>query len=581
MMHLHARNLSAIALLGCVAAFAQVKETPTTRDKGLDLQQNAAALTREDLTSRVSSIPMEGSIHPDRYTVGPSDVFQLGIWGPFSATYPVTVTPEGTVIIPTVGEVPVTGLKLSEAKNKVLQKVRTKYVSGDVTFTLLKPRSIVVTLRGTVLRQGQYVVTAVDRVEKLLFLGANVESSRPNLNLQPSMQGSQDAMKEEYVKSPKVTQVEEIYDRASLRNILLMRKNGDSVRVDIQRFYATGEDQCNPFLIDGDIVLVPQRSLSRNSVGVYGAVNAPGQYEWVEGDSCIALVRIAQGTLKGADPEHAFIQRVNDKGEAEGVFPVDLLSIQKGLQPDVPLQRGDRIVVPLIPDDRAVYAVTISGRVNRPGIYPIIRNATKLSQMLAEAGGFKNDALLSGAIILRRDEQGQELLGPQVSLLRNVRSQQLTVADSAYFYLDLRTGHHPVVVDFVKLIQQRDTTQDVILRNEDIIYVPANNQTILVHGQVQTPGYIPYVPGMSYKFYLERAGGYSEFAVKGETKVIKKATLEWLEPGSTSLEPGDQIYVPKDIILDSRQKSQVFRDYIAIVASVATTVLIAIQVLRK
>jgi hypothetical protein len=86
---------------------------------------------------------------------------------------------------------------------------------------------------------------------------------------------------------------------------------------------------------------------------------------------------------------------------------------------------------------------------------------------------------------------------------------------------------------------------------------------------------------MSYKFYLERAGGYSEFAVKGETKVIKRATLEWLDPGATSLEPGDQIYVPKDIVLDSRQKSQIFREYIAIIASVATTLLIAIQVLRN
>jgi polysaccharide export outer membrane protein len=581
MMRFLVQKLTVITLVACAASMGQVKETTPTREKTLDLQQNASALLREDVSARLTAIPMEGPVNPDRYIVGPSDIFQLGLWGPFAASYPVTVTPEGTIIIPSVGEVSVAGLKLSEAKNKVLQKVRTKYVSGDVTFTLLKPRSIVVTLRGTVLRQGQYVVTSVDRVEKLLLLGANVESSRPNLTLQPTMQSSQDVTKEEYLKAPKVTQVEEIYDRASLRNILLMRKNGDSIRVDIQRFYATGEELCNPFLVDGDIVLVPQRSLARNSVGVYGAVNAPGQYEWVEGDSCNSLVRIAQGVIKGADLDHAFIQRVNDKGEKAGDLPVNLVSIQRGLQSDVPLQRGDRIVVPLIPDDRGVYAVTISGQVNKPGMYPILRNGTRLSQILADAGGFKSDALLNGAIILRRDELGQELFGPQVSMLRGIRSQQLTVADSAYFYLDFRTGRHPVVVDFVKLVQNRDTTQDIILRNEDIIYIPANNQTILVHGQVQRPGYVPYVPGMSYKFYLEKAGGYSEFAVTGETKVIKKATLEWLDPGRTSLEPGDQIWVPKEIILDSRQKAQVFRDYIAVIASVATTVLIAIQVLRK
>ncbi|MDP2885472.1 MAG: SLBB domain-containing protein [Ignavibacteria bacterium] len=580
MMHLHVRNLTVITLVGCLVAFGQVKETTPTRERGLDLQQSASALMKEDLSARLSAIPMEGPVHPDRYIVGPSDVFLLGLWGPFSASYPVTVTPEGTIIIPTVGEVPVAGMKLSEAKIRVLLKMRTKYTSGDVTFTLLKPRSIVVTLRGSVLRQGQYVVTSVDRVEKLLSLGANVESSRPNLAVQPWMQTSPDALKEEYVKAPKVVQVEEIYDRASMRNILLMRKNGDTVRVDILKYYATGEDRCNPFLVDGDVVLVPPRHLSRNAVGVYGAVNAPGQYEWVEGDSLLSLVQIAQGAMKGSDLEHVAIQRVNDLGEKAGELQVNLLNIQKGSQPDVPLERGDRIVVPLIPDNRGVYAVTVAGQVNRPGMYPILRGSTRLSQILAQVGGFKDDALLSGAFILRRDDEGQHLFGSQISLWRNIRSQQLTICDSAYFYMDLRTSLHPVVVDFVKLVQNRDSTQDVVLRNEDIIYVPANSQSVLVHGQVQKPGYMPFVPGMRYKDYIEKAGGYSELAISGDTKVIKKATLEWLDPSDTVIEPGDQIWVPKEFIKDPRQTWPVIRDIIAVAASVGTTILIAIQVFR-
>jgi polysaccharide biosynthesis/export protein len=581
MMHVHVRNLTLITLVGCAVTLGQVKETtPTTREKVLDLQQNASALTKEDLSARISAIPMEGPIRPDRYIVGPSDIFQLGLWGPFSASYPVTVTPEGTVIIPTVGEVSVAGLKLSEAKDRVLQKVRTKYSTGDVTFTLLKPRSIVVTLRGSVLRQGQYIVTSVDRVERLLSLGANVESSRPNLAVQPWLQGSSEALKEEYVKAPKVVQVEEIYDRASMRNILLMRKNGDTLRVDILKFYATGEDACNPFMVDGDVVLVPARHLSRNSVGVYGAVNAPGQYEWVDGDNLLSLVQIAQGAVKGSDLEHVTLQRVNDQGEKVSELQVNLLSIQSGSQPDVLLQRGDRIVVPLRPDNRGVYAVTVSGEVNRPGLYPILRGSTKLSQMLNLVGGFKDDALLSGSFILRRDDEGQDLLGPQLAFLRNNRSQQLTISDSAYFYMDMRTSHHPVVVDFVKLVQDRDSTQDVILRNEDIIFVPANNQTVLVHGQVQKPGYLPFVSGMRYKYYIEKAGGYSELAISGDTKVVKKATLEWIDPSDTVIEPGDQIWVPKEYIKDPRQSWPVIRDIIAVAASVATTILIGIQVFK-
>ena len=574
------RKLISITLLVSVAATAQVRETIPTREKILDLQQNAAALTKEDLSARITAVPMEGPVNADRYIVGPFDLFQLGIWGPFGVSYPLTVTPEGTVIIPTVGEVAVAGVKLSEAKSRIQKKVKTKYLTDDVTFTLLKPRSIIVTLRGSVLRQGQYTVTSVDRVEKLVLLGANVESSRPNLNVQPSAFGTPEAMKDEYVNPPKIAQIEEIYDRASLRNILLMRRNGDSMKVDLLKFYATGRDEHNPFLVDGDIVLIPPRDLTRYSVGVFGAVNAPGHYEWVEGDNVNTLVQIAQGSALGADLEHVTVQRLNERGEEAALIKVNLKSIQAGSAPDLVLQRGDRITVPLLPDETGVYSVTIAGQVKKPGMYPILRHGTKLSKVLAEAGGFKSDALLSGAIILRREEQGRELFGPQLSLLRNLRSQQLTMGDSAYFYLDLRTSRQPVVVDFVKLVHGRDTTQDVILKNEDVIFVPSNNQTVLVHGQVQNPGYLPFVPGMKVGHYIDKAGGYSEYALSGDTKVIKKATLEWTDPGDTTIEAGDQIYVPKDVVLDSRQKSQTLREYLTVIASVATTVLIAIQVLR-
>jgi polysaccharide biosynthesis/export protein len=582
MMQLHARRLALITFIGCSAAFGQAKEQTQaqTRDKSIDMQQSASALLKDDASGRIPAVPMEGPVHPDRYVVGPSDIYQLGLWGPFSVTYPVTVTPEGTIIIPTVGEVAVAGMKLSEAKVRVTQKIRTKYTSGDVTFTLLKPRSIVVTLRGSVVRQNQYILSAVDRVEKLLLLGALGESPQPTLTDKLLMQGAPDATKEESGKLSKSVQVAEKNERASTRNIVLMRKNGDTMRVDIPKFYATGEDARNPFLLDGDVVLVPPRQLSSNSVGVYGAVNAPGLYEWVEGDSLLSFIQIAQGAMKGADFGHVTIQRVNELGQKTGELQVNLLNIQKGLQPDVLLQRGDRIIVPLIPDNRAFSSVTVEGQVTMPGQYPILHGRTKLSEILTLVGGFRNDALLSGALVLRRDEQGVDLFGPQVSLLRNIRSQQLTAADSAYFYLDMRTSRHPVLVDFVKLIQNHYSTHDIVLRDEDVISVPADNRTVLVLGQVQKPGYVPFVSGMRFKDYVAKAGGFSELALSGDAKVIKKGTLEWIDPSDTVIEPGDQVWVPKDYIKDTRLTWPLIRDIIGVVASVATTVLIAIQVTK-
>jgi len=576
------RRLCALLLMGLLAfpaTDAQVRDK--SADKSTDRQSMEDLLSKARPTSAVAAIPLEGAIDAAKYILGPSDVVTLSLWGIVSFSDALTITPEGTLIIPTVGEVKVGGKKLSEAKEIVSGLVKKKYTAGTVTLTLTAPRSFVVTLRGTVLRQGQFAVTAVDRVEKLLLLGASSTALAPTVTV-PGGGSQQEGVlnAESVLRPPQLFQRSELYDRASTRSILLFRRNGDTVRVDIPRFYATGEDQNNPFLLDGDIVFVPQKDLTRFSIGVFGAVNAPGRYEFAEGDSLLALIQIAQGVTPSADLSHVRLTRVNERGEEDGESETDLNEMSGGKRPNIALRPGDRILVPSTPYNRGVYGVTVTGEVKKPGMYPILRKGTRLSRLIREIGGFTDKALLSGAIVLRRDDQEKQLFGMQFYALQSLRGQQVTVGDSAYFNADLRASRHPVVVDFVRLIQNSDTTQDIVLQNDDFIYVPADDQTVLVHGQVQRPGYQPFVPGVASSFYIERAGGYSELAVSGETKVIKQATLEWLDPADTSIQPGDQIYVPKKPIRDFYQTFSLVRDIVMVTASLATALILAFQVFR-
>ena len=50
-------------------------------------------------------LALESIIDPALYFVGPSDVFSVNIWISPPLHFLLTVTPEGTLIIPTVGEV--------------------------------------------------------------------------------------------------------------------------------------------------------------------------------------------------------------------------------------------------------------------------------------------------------------------------------------------------------------------------------------------------------------------------------------------------------------------------------------------
>jgi len=87
-------------------------------------------------TYKTKSVPIEGAIDPNKYIVGPNDLFTLGLYGYINQQVPVVVSPEGSIIIPTVGEVKVSGVTLNEAKDRVVTAVKKRYYSSDVSFTL-------------------------------------------------------------------------------------------------------------------------------------------------------------------------------------------------------------------------------------------------------------------------------------------------------------------------------------------------------------------------------------------------------------------------------------------------------------
>jgi protein involved in polysaccharide export with SLBB domain len=128
-----------------------------------------ALMSQQTETDAVKAFPMEGAIDVNRYIVGPSDVFNVGLWGgPVANLYSVTVSIEGTMIIPSIGEVRVDQMKLVDVKKEVANFVKRKFPASNVTVTLMRTRSFLVSLRGSIPRSGQYTATPVDRLEKIL-----------------------------------------------------------------------------------------------------------------------------------------------------------------------------------------------------------------------------------------------------------------------------------------------------------------------------------------------------------------------------------------------------------------------------
>ena len=100
----------------------------------------------------------------------------------------------------------------------------------------------------------------------------------------------------------------------SLRKVKIHHRDGTESTADIEKFIATKDGKCDPLLQDGDVVIVPARNIMQDFVGVYGAVNAEGAYEFVDGDSLMSMIMIAHGCSPLADSSQVKISRLDPEG---------------------------------------------------------------------------------------------------------------------------------------------------------------------------------------------------------------------------------------------------------------------------
>ena len=522
-------KLCSIIILVYGFVFAQEKQRMEELDvsplekKGLNVVQQ-------------QGIPLESTINPEKYFVGPSDLIAVNIWMSPPINFTLTVSPEGTLIIPTIGEVQIADLTLAKAKEKILSEARKKYLTADITATLVKPRPIIVTVAGSVLKPGLYTLNAVDRVHRAIE-EANKPSQAP-----PEM---------------------------SMRNIVLKHKDGSIDRVDLVKFLATKDDRWNPYLREGDIVIAPRKNQFKNVIGIYGEVNSPGRYEFVEGDSLHDIFQIGMGFTRLALKDSVEFTRLNIDGTILYSEIIDATKILDGTQPDFKLEPGDRIVVKAKKELREDYRVYISGEVLNPGTYPITKNCTKLSEVINQAGGFTEFAFLKSAELNRHSVQASDV---EIERLLSSRGG-VSAEDSLDYCLEteLRLRKEIVNVNFEKLFLKNDSLQDVILQSEDYIFVPSVKKTIYVFGQVVSPGHIPFVEGRKADYYVNKADGFTERAREGDIKIIKGKNKQWLAPDETTIEDGDYVWVPKD-------PERPFSYYMTIASQAATVLSVIIGI---
>jgi protein involved in polysaccharide export with SLBB domain len=476
------------------------------------------------------SVPMnatDGIINPDEYTVGPGDKLFISISGVMEVSSYLIIDQEGWLYIPRVGGINLQSSSLAEAKTKINETILKYYKNVDIFVSLVDFRMIKVSLIGNVVKPSVFVLPANSRLMDL------------------------------------ITNMKEIKETSDIRNIRVISRDNQVKSYDLLKFLRFGDFSNNPFLVEGDAVLVDKID---KVVRISGEIIYPALYEYREGESVSDLIELAGGfTYKARKDTIELVRFLKDgKTQVSEYFSYDQFEEQ-----DINLQNKDNVIIRQIPEYLVDYYVILEGYVSYPGWYKINKNSTTLKDIITEAGGFLPEASLTEASVTRNMDV--EETDPEYERLKTIPTENMTEDEYDYYKAKSRQHSGTVVVDFVTLFEDNELKENIILRKNDLIIIPEKKDYIIMLGQLVNPGKIIYDSTFSVDNYIKLAGGFGWRALENDVRVIKAKTGEWVEADEIEqLRPGDTIWVPEDP--PGPKFWVVFTDILTILAQVAAIV---------
>lgn len=312
----------------------------------------------------VSFVRVEALPVTSEYQVGIDDVLQINVLQPDTLSSTVTVSPDGFIAFPYIGEVQVQGLTLKQIKQEIESRLADGFMKYPlVTVFLQESRSLKFFIYGDIAKPGAY--TLEKNVSVLQAIALSGGFTRFN-------------------SSSRV---------AILRPFENTKLGFQTIEVDI-RAAMRGFSSANPRLQADDIVMV-----SQGTFFVYGEVVNPGAYPLEEGMTVLKAISVAGGfTTFGA------ASRVKVLRPKEGTAEYHTLPLQMAAFTAKPVDSYQEVDVELqsIAEQKNIKDIFLKpsdivtvgrgdfyvyGEVNRPGVYPLVEGMTVL-KAISVAGGF-------------------------------------------------------------------------------------------------------------------------------------------------------------------------------------------------
>ena len=370
---------------------------------------------------------------------------------------------------------------------------------------------------------------------------------------------------------------------------LLSRTNPDktltNLAIDIKGLMeGTAQDET---LRNNDVLFIP----SLFDVGevktfsVYGEVLFPGDYRYADNTSIEDLILQAGGLKEDASLTKVDVVRRNRDKEAvektQSLAETFSFSISEDLSiqdNDFRLEPYDEVYIRRSPGYSVNRRVIVEGEVTFPGYYSLATNNERLSDIMERVGQFSSEAYPEGACLERKmtdDERARmhdiaEILAgnDSIALAKAVEKlENMTTFD--------------VGINLKEAVEKPGGAADIVLRDGDRIIVPVFTNTVKINGEVMFSNTTPFVKGKNLKYYIEKAGGYSQRAKKSKAYVVymNGSVAKAKKRSSKLVQPGCEIVVPARQQRDGLTATEIL-SLGSTSASLATVVLALMNLLK-
>ena len=445
---------------------------------------------------------------PENYRLSAGDEVIIDVWGAVVTNIRATLSPEGSIAIPNLGPVYLNGQTVAQAEKSVKSYLSKIYsgIESDmpdtfVKLSLGKMRSVTVNVIGEVAVPGLYTMPALTTVSSAIYMAGGLTPI------------------------------------GTVRDIKIFRNGRQIATFDLYKYMFSGSTEGDIRLEDNDLISV---SSYGKVVWAAGAVKRPMRYEIIENENIENLLQYSGGFAGNAYPNEVYVERVKYQDGGTGATSM-MYTVSNDRFGSFALEDGDSLSVRET-DLRFANRVNIDGAVWRPGDYSLQENMKTLDELIAAAGGLKEEAYLQRGYIVRYD--------------------------SARSRAQLSFSLQNVILGGDKINLQPDDSVRIFFK-ESLV----QKRTITVDGEVNRPGEFEYRYGVTLGDAVLMAGGLTDAATLERVEVARRIVgerenmdlkdtiaiilhynlLSRPEDAETALSPFDIVYVRRSAVYKPQQ----------------------------